>query len=95
MKLKDLQAFIPGWNIIYIAREGMKMYRDIRRLEDERRQRELNFQEDLTIVRSYAIQRERAKLRGDLEGAEEFDSKIVEIVFNYINRAFSDNHPIR
>lgn len=86
MKLRDAQAFIPGWNIVYMVKEQRKFNRAVAEMEAELKAIQLQGEKDRLLVASYASQRDAAKDRGDLKAASDLDEKIVRLVRAYLSR---------
>jgi hypothetical protein len=86
MTNKDWQAFIPGWNIIYMIKEHSKFNRTIADQKIELDTLRIEGERDIKLAQTYASEREKAKASGNLELAAQYDSKIIEIVQSHINK---------
>jgi hypothetical protein len=84
MKLKDVQAFIPGWNIIYMTREYLRGNREIKAQMNAMDALHERGQQDLALAKQYAAQRDIAKEAGDLNTARDFDLKISAMALSYL-----------
>lgn len=70
MNWRDLQMLIPGWNLVYYLRDRNRAQLQVR----------ANGEEDLRVMRCYAIQRDRALSRLDFETAAEYERQRADLV---------------
>ena len=86
MKLKDLQAFIPVWQIVYMLRENRMRNQEEAQRDDQYQEALRQTVSDLASVDEWAAQRDHLKGEGKDEEAKLYDQRIAEVAESYIQR---------
>jgi len=86
MKLRDIQAFIPGWQIVYMVREYRKMMNGIEESERAMTELKIRGQEDYALAQEYVQRRMKAAEEGRLNVVRECNDKILALAESYMKR---------
>lgn len=86
MKLKDLQAFIPGWNIVYMVREFVSVEKQHLEMKRQAELKNANFLEDLRVLGAYTASQKKAMDKRDFQRAKYWQDKSDDLSYSRIQK---------
>ena len=86
MKLRDAQAFIPGWNIFYMLKEHNRSEREWAQRQQAYQATAEQGKRDMAQVQEWARQRDALRTQGRHDQADALDRRIAGMAQSYIDR---------